>query len=68
METKSLGELYPLEQARCRELLEAYKAIGPAGQFGHYMISETLKRADEAAISGDLTAMIRCYEQMKLCE
>lgn len=67
-ESRSLGELYPVEQARCRELLTAYKAIGPAGQFGHLMISQVLERADRAAISGDVVAMLRCYEEMKGCE
>ena len=67
-ESKSLGELYPIEQARCRELLTEYKAIGPAGIFGYAMISEVLRRADAAAISGDTVEMLRCYEAMKGCE
>lgn len=61
----SLGEEYPKQQARCRELLEQYTAIGAAGAFGHAMISQTLKEADEAAISGDLVAMIKAFEKMR---
>ncbi len=64
----SLGEEYPKEQSRCRELLSVYKEIGPAGAFGHMMISQVLQRADAAVISGDLVAMIRCFEEMKECE
>lgn len=67
-ESKSLGELYPIEQARCRELQQHYKAIGPGGSFGYAMIELTLKRADQAAISGDVVAMLRCYEEMKDCQ
>lgn len=64
----SLGEEYPLQQARCRELLEAYTEIGPAGAFGHLMIFQVLERADRAAISGDLVAMLRSFEEMKGCQ
>ena len=61
----SLGEEYPKEQARCRELLTQYQEIGPPGRFGALMIEDMLRRADEAAISGDVIAMIRLYEEMK---
>ena len=61
----SLGEEYPKEQARCRELLTQYQEIGPPGRFGALMIEDMLCRADEAAISGDVIAMIRLYEEMK---
>ena len=64
----SVGEDFPRQQARCRELLAQYQAIGPAGAFGHAMISQILQRADEAAISGDAVAILRAYEAMKECE
>lgn len=64
----TLGEDFPKEQERLRELLEDYKAIGPSGTFGYLMISNTLREANEAAISGDLPRMIRAYQQMKDCE
>ena len=64
----TLADEYPKEQARCRELLDGYKEIGPAGTFGHAAISAVLKEADEAAVSGDVTRMIRAYEAMKGCE
>ena len=63
----TLGDDYPRQQERCRELLEQYKEIGPVGMFGHAMISQVLREADQAAISGDLVEMIRCYEKMKGC-
>jgi hypothetical protein len=68
--TKSLtlAEAFPLEQARLRELCDAYRDIGPAGAFGLAMIRLTLKRADEAAASHDTVAMLRSYEEMKDCQ
>ena len=64
----SLGEEYPLEQNRCRELLEVYKSIGQPGWFGHAMIGQVLERADKAAMSGDVVAMLNSFEEMKGCE
>ena len=61
----SLGEEFPKEQARCREVLSSYKEIGPAGSFGAAMIEQTLQRADKAAAEGDLVAMIKSFEEMK---
>ena len=61
----SLGEEFPKQQARVREILGHYKEIGPSGMFGAAMIEQTLKRADEAAISGDVIAMIQSYEELK---
>lgn len=65
---RSLGDAFPLEQARCRELLAQYQAIGPAGRFGYLAISAVLERADLAAISGDVIAMMRTFAEMKGCE
>lgn len=67
-ESKSLGELYPLEQERVRELLTQYRAIGPAGSFGAIMLADVLRRADQAVINGDVVSMLRLYEEMKGCE
>lgn len=62
----TLGEDYPKEQARCRELLALYAEI-PTGAFGSAAISAVLKEADEAAISGDLPRMIAAFKAMKDC-
>ena len=64
----SLGEEYPKEQARCRELLQQYHRIGPAGAFGAAMIESVLKEADEAVINGDLARMIIAFQEMEKCE
>ncbi len=65
---ETLGEKMPQEQARARELLGAYKEIGPAGQFGAVMIEDALKQADRAVISGDVVAMITAYQRLKELE
>lgn len=61
----SLGEQYPLEQARCRRIFGHFREIGPAGAFGAMMIEQTLQRADAAAISGDLVEIIAAFQDMK---
>lgn len=61
----SLGEDFPKEQARCREVLSQYREIGPPGRFGALMIEDMLRRADRAAMSGDVIEMIRVYEEMR---
>lgn len=64
---QSLGEAFPLEQVRVRELLGFYKEI-PTGMFGAVMLEQVLQRADKAAISGDVIAMLKSYEELKGCQ
>lgn len=66
--TESLGTAFPKEQARVRRLLGTYREIGPAGQFGAFMIEQALQRADQAAMSGDVVAMLRSFQELKECE
>ena len=61
-EEKSLTELFTFEQERCRELLTEYRKIGPHGAFGTLHISNLLRRADQAVMSGDVVAMLHLYE------
>lgn len=61
----TLGEEYPVEQERLRNLLQQYIEIGLAGAFGAVMIKQSLHKADEAAVSGDLSLMIRAFADMK---
>ena len=60
-----LGEAYPKEQARLRVILGHYKEIGLAGCIGVMLIESSLQAADEAAISGDVAAMIAAFEDMQ---
>ena len=61
----SLGEAYPQEQSRCRELLRQYEEIGASGWWGKAVIEEVLSRADKAAIAGDIVMMLSVYQEMK---
>lgn len=63
----TVGDEFPKQQARVRELLVQYKAIGPNGAFGAAMIEGVLHRADQAAISGDVVAIVKSYEELKGC-
>lgn len=67
-ETTSVGEAFPKEQARVRELIGEYRRIGPAGTFGAMMLEQTLRNADAAMASGDVIAILRSYEEMKQCQ
>lgn len=64
----SLGEEYPKEQARCRELISQYEGIGPAGAFGKLTIEQVLQRADKAMADGDTIKMIGCFQEMQACK
>ena len=62
---ETLGEALPKEMARVRTVLGHYKQIGAPGMFGAMMIELTLKKADQAASSGDVVAMLQVYEELK---
>ena len=67
----TLGEDYPVQQERCRELLEQYAELAKMPNcftgFAVASIKAVLKESDEAAVSGDLPRMIRAYQSMKDC-
>jgi hypothetical protein len=61
---KTITEELPKEQQRVRELLPLYDAI-PTGVFAATMMRQSLSRAEQAAASGDVVAMIAAYEDLK---
>jgi len=61
---KTIAEELPKEQQRVRELLPLYDAI-PTGVFAATMMRQSLSRAEQAAASGDVVAMIAAYEDLK---
>lgn len=61
----SVGEDFPNQQARARELLKQYHSIGPAGAFGAAVIEATMREADQALASGDVVRIIRAYEKLR---
>ena len=61
----SVGEEILVELKRNRELLETYKEIGPAGAFGHMMISADIDAAEKALAESDVIAIIQSYEKLK---
>lgn len=62
---ETLAEALPKEQARVRKILGHYKDIGEVGQFGAAMIEESLRKADQAASSGDVIAMLAAHQDLK---
>lgn len=61
----SLADEFPAAQAYAREMLAEYRAIGPNGAFGALMIEQALARADQAAASGDVVAMLRSFAELR---
>lgn len=65
----TLGDEFPKQQQRVRELIEVYKSLpNNAGLFGALMLENVLQRANRAAMSGDVVEMIKSYNEMKDCK
>jgi len=64
-EVTTVGDDFPKQLARAREYLQIYKDLGPVGAFGAAMIEQTIREADQAAISGDIVAILRSYQALK---
>jgi hypothetical protein len=58
----------PAEQARCRELVRKYVAIGSAGAFASALIEASLRRADRAVIDGDESDISRALNELQAYE
>lgn len=62
--SESLAEALPREQQRVRELLPLYDMI-PTGFIAATLMRQALTRAEQASASGDVVAMLRCYEELR---
>ena len=67
-ESTTIGDDFPKQQSRVREILSRYHAIGLAGSFGAMMIEADLHTADEALASGDIVRILRAYQILKEIE
>jgi len=61
---ETLAEALPKEQRRVRDLLLTYDAI-PTGIFAATLMRQSLARAEQAAASGDVTAMLAAYYDLR---
>lgn len=64
----SVGEDFPKQQARVREVLGQFKEIGPAGAIGASLIEHSLRQADEALASGDILKILVAYDALRKIE
>jgi hypothetical protein len=62
---ETLGEDFPKMQAHVQKMRDHARDIGPAGAFYVAVCDDLLKRASEAAMSGDLAAMVAIYQEMR---
>jgi hypothetical protein len=62
----TLGDALPREMKRVRdELIPAYQAVGPGGNFAIAMMRNSLDRAAKALAEDDLVLMLRAYQELK---
>lgn len=54
-----------MEQARVRQIQAYAREIGPAGAFLVAMCEAALRRAEQAAISGDPPSIIASFQELK---
>ncbi len=64
----TVGEDFPREQARVRELLGEYRRLGAVGAFGAAMLEQSLREADEAMASGDIVRILAAYKGLTECQ
>lgn len=61
-----LGTALPREMTRVRDdVIPSYLEIGPSGAFAVAWMRKALDDAARAMAEGDVTAMIRAYEELK---
>ena len=62
---QTLSDAFVIEQARVREVLGQYKALGRAGVFGTIVIEELVCRADKSALEQDTVAMLDIFRELQ---
>lgn len=63
--SNTVGDDFPKQQARVRIIQQHAREIGPAGMFLVVMCEQALRRAEEAAISGDIVRILQSYNELK---
>lgn len=65
--TVTLADGLVSELARVRELRDVYVGIGRPGAIGAALLGAVITRAEAAAASGDVVAMIRSFHELQGC-
>lgn len=67
-ETKNLMDGLLDEMNRVRELISEYKSLpGGVGFIGASLMEIEIKKAEKSISSGDVVAMLVCYQSLKDC-
>lgn len=64
----NVGDDFPREVERCRDLVKRYQEIGPSGAFGAAAISQAITVAEAAWASGDVVKIVQAYAVLRGCE
>lgn len=65
----TLGDQFPGELERVRELLGIYESLPrQSGFFGAAILKDLIKRAEKAQAENDIVEMVRTYAEMKEAE
>ena len=67
-ESTSVGEDFPKQQKRVRDILKLYYEIGPSGAFAAAMMEQVLTEAEEAVAGGDIVEILSSYQSLKEIE
>lgn len=60
----TVGDDFPVQQARIRQCLKYGREIGPAGHFYCMVAEDLLRRADKAGMGGDVVELLAIYKEM----
>ena len=61
----SIGEDFPRELARVRDVLRMYEEVGPPGAFAASMIRNDIEEAEAAQASGDVVRIVAAYARLR---
>ena len=61
----TLGNAFPEELKRVRDIHAEYVGLGINGRFGAIWIGELLEQAESVYLSGDTVEMVRLYTMLK---
>ena len=63
--TGTVGDQYPIELERCKELRTVYAGLGQNGAFAYAMINAVIVQAEDAWESQDIVQILVMFNAMR---